>query len=183
MSAPAPARAVDLAMRPAARGDAAAISAIYNEGIADRIATFETELRREDDILAWFDAGLPVVVAERGGTVLGYAVAFPYSPRPCYSGVGEFSVYVSRSARGEGIGRMVLAALMTETERRGYWKLVSRVFPENRASLALCRALGFREVGLHRKHAKLDGVWRDVVVVERLLGEAADARDVGTDQS
>ena len=80
---------------------------------------------------------------------------------------------MARSARGRGFGRATLAALIAESEGRGYWKLVSRIFPENEASLRLCRSLGFREVGVYRNHAKLDGVWRDVVIVELLLGEAA----------
>jgi phosphinothricin acetyltransferase len=85
-----------------------------------------------------------------------------------------FSIYVARPARGQGAGRVTLEALISEAEGRGYWKLVSRIFPENEGSLALCRSLGFREVGTYHRHAKLDGMWRDVVIVERLLGEAAD---------
>jgi L-amino acid N-acyltransferase YncA len=80
---------------------------------------------------------------------------------------------VARRARGDGVGRELLQALATEAEHRGYHKLLSRIFPENAASLALARACGFREVGVHRKHGKLDGAWKDTVVVERLLGEAA----------
>jgi hypothetical protein len=87
--------------------------------------------------------------------------------------VREFSIYVARSERGRGYGRAALAALLAECEARGWWKVTSRIFPENEASLALCRALGFREVGVLRRHARLDGEWRDCVVVERLLGEAA----------
>ncbi len=155
------------------RGDAAGICAIYNEGIADRIATFETEPRGEADILAWFERDTPIVVAESGGRVLGYAAAFPYRARPCYAGVAEFSVYVGRDARGRGVGEAVLAGLIAETARRGTWKLLSRIFPENTASRRLCAALGFREVGIYRRHAKLDGEWRDCVIVERLLDEGA----------
>ena len=87
--------------------------------------------------------------------------------------MAEFSVYVARAARGRGAGRVAMEALLAEAEARGLWKLVGLIFPENEASLALSRALGFREVGVYRRHAKLDGRWRDVVVVERLLGEAA----------
>jgi phosphinothricin acetyltransferase len=82
-------------------------------------------------------------------------------------------VYVSRPARGLGVGRATLRALIQEAEARGYWKLLSRVFPENEASLALCRSLGFREVGTYRRHAQLDGEWKDCVIVEVLLGPAA----------
>lgn len=82
-------------------------------------------------------------------------------------------MYVERDARGRGVGRAAMTALVAACEGRGFWKLVSRVFPENGASLALLARLGFREVGVYRRHAKLDGKWRDVVIVERLLGEAA----------
>jgi L-amino acid N-acyltransferase YncA len=162
-------------VRPAAIEDADAIARIYNEGIEDRVGTFETESRAAADVLGWIEAGYPIVVAEAGdGEVVAWASASPYRPqRPAYSGVAEFSIYVAREARGLGAGRSALAALIAEAEGRGYWKLVSRVFPENEASRALCGSLGFREVGTYRRHGKLDGVWRDVVIVERLLGEAA----------
>jgi L-amino acid N-acyltransferase YncA len=153
--------------------DAAAIARIYNEGIEDRVATFETEPRTPDDIDAWLEECVPLIVVEEGGAIVAWAAAHPYRARAAYAGVGEFSVYVARSARGRGLGRAAVSALIDECERRGLWKLVSRVFPENEASLALCHSLGFREVGVYRRHAKLDGEWRDVVIVERLIGEAA----------
>jgi L-amino acid N-acyltransferase YncA len=154
--------------------DAAVIAEIYNQGIQDRLATFETRRRSEGDVAAWFDEGLPVVVVEHPqGDVVAWASAPPYRSREVYSGVREFSVYVARGERGRGYGREAMEALVEECERRGYWKLVSRVLSENSASLALCRTLGFREVGVYRRHARLDGAWRDCVIVERLLGEAA----------
>jgi phosphinothricin acetyltransferase len=160
--------------RSATPGDVDAIAGIYNEGIEDRLATFETEPRSRVDVLAWLDAGFPVVVGEESGNVVAWASAPPYrAHRPAYSGVGDFSVYVARVARGRGTGRATLAALIEEAGARGYWKLVGRIFPENEASLALCRSLGFREVGVYRRHGKLDGEWRDCVIVERLLGPAA----------
>jgi phosphinothricin acetyltransferase len=162
-----------LATRAATADDAAAIARIYNEGIEDRVGTFETEPRSETDVLGWIEAGYPLVVGEDGGEVVAWASAPPYrAHRPAYSGVADFSIYVARSARGRGFGRMTLAALIAEAEGRGYWKLVSRIFPENEASLALCRSLGFRQVGTYRRHAKLDGIWRDTVIVELLLAEA-----------
>lgn len=167
--------------RAATAADAAAIARIYNEGIQDRLATFETEPRSEDDVAGWIAAGDPVVVAEEDGTVVAWAAAHEYRPRACYTGVGDFSIYVARARRGHGYGRVALSALVDECERRGYWKLVSRIFPENEASLALCRAVGFREVGVYRRHGRLDGEWRDCVIVERLLGEAA--QDVGHSSS
>jgi phosphinothricin acetyltransferase len=160
-------------VRAATRDDAASIARIYNEGIEDRQATFETEPRGAADVLSWFDDELPIVVADEGGEVGAWASAPAYSGREAYAGVREFSIYVARDRRGSGLGAPTLRALIDECERRGFWKLVSRVFPENEASLALCRSVGFREVGVYRRHARLDGRWRDVVIVERLLGEAA----------
>jgi L-amino acid N-acyltransferase YncA len=123
------------------------------------------------DILHWLEAGFPLVVVEDGGEVVAWASAPTYRERKAYEGVREFSVYVARGRRGKGLGRTAMEALVAECEARGYWKLVSRIFPENEASLALCRALGFREVGVYRRHAQLDGEWRDTVIVELLLGE------------
>jgi phosphinothricin acetyltransferase len=155
--------------RPADAGDAAAIARIYNEGIADRVATFETEPRTAADVARWFDGVHPVVVVEWGGEVVAFASTSTYRPRECYAGIAEFSVYVARAARGRGAGRVAMEALLLAAERAGFWKLVSRVFPENGASLALLRTLGFREVGIYERHGRLDGVWRDVVIVERLI--------------
>jgi len=159
--------------RPAAAADAAAIARIYNEGIADRVATFETEPRSPSTSSAGSRPDLPLVVAEDDGQVVAWAIAHPYSPRAAYAGVGDFSIYVARARRGKGLGRSTVKALVDECERRGYRKLVSRIFPENEASLALCRSLGFREVGVYRRHGKLHGEWRDCVIVELLLGDAA----------
>jgi phosphinothricin acetyltransferase len=165
----------EFSTRLACPADAAAIALIYNEGIDERLATFETEPRSAADIEGWLEDGFPLVVVERAGQVVAWASAPPYRPRrPAYAGVADFSVYVARAARGHGAGRVAVQALLAECERRGYWKLVSRIFPENEASLALCRSLGFREVGVYRRHAKLDGRWMDTVVVELLIGEALE---------
>lgn len=155
--------------RPAALSDIATITRIYNQGIADRIATFETRPRSEDDVRAWFDGVHPIVVVADSDAVLGFASTSTYRPRECYAGIAEFSVYVAREARRQGVGRAALEALFSAAEQAGYWKLVSRVFIENEPSRALLRSLGFREVGIYEKHAQLDGRWRDVVIVERLL--------------
>lgn len=162
--------------RAATERDAEAIARIYNEGIAERIATFETEARNAADIargLSERASRWPTVVVERHGAVVAWAGASQYRPRECYTGVAEFSVYVAREARGTGAGRAAMEALIAACEDRGLWKLVSRVFPENEASRRLLARVGFREVGTYRRHGKLDGEWRDTVIVERLIGEAA----------
>lgn len=158
-----------LRTRAAVPDDAEAIARIYNEGIEDRVATFETRPRSAEDVGGWFDGVHPIVVAEDGRRVLAFASTSTYRPRDCYAGIAEFSVYVAREARGRGAGRAVMEALIAESERAGFWKLVSRVFPQNTASLRLLKSLGFREVGRYEKHAKLDGAWLDVVIVEKLL--------------
>ena len=156
--------------RPATLEDAEAIARIYNEGIQDRVATFETRLRSVEDIRAWFDGLHPVVVVEEENDVVAFASTSTYRPRECYAGIAETSVYVARSFRRRGAGSFALLALIQAAEQAGFWKLVSRVFPENSASRGLVRELGFREVGVYEKHGQLDGQWRDVIIVERLLG-------------
>ena len=155
--------------RAASPEDSEAIARIYNEGIEERIATFETSLRTAREIEAWFSESHPVVVVEEEGRVISFANTTPYSPRACYSGVAEFSVYTASEARGRGAGTVAMETLLQAAEEAGFWKLVARVFVENEPSRKLLLSLGFREVGVHEKHARLDGVWRDVVVVERLL--------------
>jgi arsenate reductase len=162
--------------RLATLADAAAIARIYNEGIEERIATFETEPRSTAQIetqLAEKGDRYPTIVVERGGDIVAWAGAGPYRTREAYSGVAEHSVYTARHARGSGAGRAALGALAREYEARGFWKLVSRIFPENRASLVLHERAGFRVVGVYRRHGRLAGEWRDCVIVERLLGDAA----------
>jgi phosphinothricin acetyltransferase len=150
------------------------IAAIYNEGIADRIATFETEPRSTEQVAAWFDNQHPIVVVEGDdGAVLAFASSSTYRDRDCYAGIAEFSVYVARQHRGCGAGRIAMTALIDAATRAGFWKLVSRIFPENTASLALMVRMGFRQVGTYQRHGRLGGQWRDCVIVERLLGAAA----------
>jgi L-amino acid N-acyltransferase YncA len=174
------ARAIDPAgvnatPRAATPGDDAAIARIYSQGIEDRIATFETRPRTASDVAAWFDGRHPIVVVDDPeGNVVGFAATFEYRPRACYAGVAEFSVYVARTSRGKGIGRLAMEALIEAAGPAGLWKLVSRVFVENEASRRLLVDLGFREVGVYRRHGVLDGRWRDVVIVELLLPSALD---------
>ncbi len=160
-------------VRLATPADAAAIAGIYNQGIEDRTATFETRPRTAAEIAAWFDGVHPIVVVEQRGEVVGFADTAAYRARECYAGVAEFGVYIERGHRGGGLGQEVMNALVREAEAAGLWKLLSRVFVDNTASRRLLKSVGFREVGVYRRHARLDGSWRDVVIVERLLGEAA----------
>ncbi len=154
------------AARPA---DAASIARIYNEGIEDRVATFETALRTRDDILQWFERRHPLVVVEDAGDVVAFASSSPSSGRCCYAGNIDFSVYVSRGHRGRGFGRVAMQGLLDSAKAAGFTKLLSGVFPENDASRSLLRKLGFREVGTYERHGQLDGVWKDVMIVERVL--------------
>lgn len=156
-------------IRPVHPADAAAMAHIYNQGIEERRSTFETRPRTPQDIASWFDGRHPIVVVEDAGEVVAFASTGLYRARECYAGVAEFSVYVERRARGKGAGKAALAGLLAAAKEAGFWKLLSRVFPENAASRALLSRLGFREVGIYKKHAQLEGVWRDVVIVEKLF--------------
>lgn len=160
-------------VRPARDADVAAVTAIYNEGIRGRTATFETRERAPEEVRGWLvSPGHPVLVAELAGEVVGWVAASTYRARDCYAGVAEFSVYVAGHARGRRVGDALLREFLPACEAAGLWKVLSRIFPENAASRRLCARHGFREVGVYRRHARLDGVWRDVVIVERLLGES-----------
>jgi L-amino acid N-acyltransferase YncA len=157
-------------VRRARAEDCEAIARIYNEGIAERRSTFETEPRSEADVEEWLGSQRhPVLVAERDGVLVGWARISPYSSRPCYAGVGEGSIYVRASERGRGLGSALAAALVGEAERAGYYKILGKLFADNDASRRLVARHGFREVGVHLRHGRLDGDWRDVLVVERLL--------------
>ena len=164
-----------LTIRPAQAGDLARVAEIYNAGIVERVATFETSPRTIEDIRSWVDDGQPfIVVIDSYEQVIGWARAGAYSDRCVYEGVGEHAVYVDPNARGRGLGRTLLTELCAESERHGLYKLTSRVFTDNEPSRAAHRAAGFEEVGIQRRHGKLDGQWKDCVLVERLLGPAAD---------
>lgn len=143
-----------------------AVRAIYEEGIATRQATFETEVPSRTK---WDSAHLPFarLVARAPEGVLGWAALSPVSSRHCYRGVAEASVYVAARCRGQGVGRALLQALIAEAERHGIWTLQAAVFPENTASLALLANGGFRVVGRRERLAQLAGVWRDVLLLER----------------
>jgi L-amino acid N-acyltransferase YncA len=153
--------------------DCEAVARIYNEGIAERRSTFETEARSAADIGEWLGSPEhPVLVAECGGVVVGWARIASYSQRACYAGVGEGSIYVRAPERGRGIGGALALALRNEAERAGFYKVVGKLFADNEPSRRLVARHGFREVGIHLRHGRIDGEWRDVLVVELLLGEA-----------
>src|SRR3954462_15567868 len=176
-----------LLVRTAAPADAAAIAAIYNEGIADRVATFETRERSAGDVRAWLDEGLPFLVATVNDGVVGWARVAPCSDRCVYSGVGEHGVYIARAARGHRVGRRLLAEpcraprgagrlpdeLCRAAGAAALHKLTSRIFADNESSIAAHTAAGFDVVGVQRRHGRLDGEWKDCVLVERLIGDAA----------
>ena len=172
---------MNASIRPATVADADGIAAVYNQGIAERVATFETRLHAGCDFRATLadPSALPFLVAEADGRVVGWARLSPYSSRDCYAGIGEAALYVDRKTRRRGHGRRLLDSLAVAAEEGGHWKIVGLLLSTNRASLALCRAAGFREVGVFDRHGRLDGDWREVVIVERLIGEAArgPARD------
>jgi phosphinothricin acetyltransferase len=162
----------DLQIRPATAADAAAIAAIYNQGIEDRIATLETELRTPEERRQWLDARgprHPVIVATADGHVVGWGSLNPFSPRRAYQYVADFSVYVEREWRGRGVGRRMLERLIDLAREHGYHKMVLSTFPTNTLGVALYERLGFERVGIYREMGLLDGRWVDTLIMERIL--------------
>jgi L-amino acid N-acyltransferase YncA len=156
---------VSVTVRELRRDDWPAVRAIYEEGMRGGVATFETETP------SWerWDAAHPALrlAAERDGSVVGWAALSPVSPRRCYRGVADESVYVAPEARGAGVGRALLEELVARSEQAGYWTLTAGVFPENEPSLRLHKTCGFREVGVRERIGEVGGVWRDVILLER----------------
>ena len=155
-----------LEIEPMLPDDWPAVREVYLEGIATGQATFETQAPSWE---AWDASHLPCarLVAHDGDTVVGWAALSPVSSRQAYAGVAEVSVYVAKNHRGAGLGRQLLEALITASEESGIWSLQAVMFPENAASVALHRRCDFREVGRRSRIAKLDGVWRDTLLLER----------------
>lgn len=165
-----------MSVRLARPADADRVAAIHNEGIAGGRATFDRTMRTAEQTAAWIratEAPHTVLVAVVGEDVVGWAATFPYSHREAYATVAEFSVYVAAAAAGQGHGLRLLRRLVEVSEAGGLHKLVGRVLAANTGSLRLCARTGFRQVGVHQRHGRIGGVWSDVVVVERLMGEAA----------
>lgn len=162
----------EIKVRPATLADAATICTIYNQGIEDRVATLETELRTPDERQRWLEDRSPrhpVIVAEAEGPVVGWGSLNPFNPRKAYDYVADFSVYVERSWRGKGVGSRLLARLLEIAQELGYHKLVLSAFPWNEGGMALYRKFGFRTVGVYKEQGSLDERWVDTVVMERLL--------------
>ena len=152
--------------------DAGAIARIYNQGIEDRVATLETELRDPDERRRWLASRgprYPVVVAEVSGQAIGWASLNSFNPRHCYDNVADISVYVERSWRGKGVGRTLLTRVIELGRAVGFHKLVLACFPTNKAGVALYERLGFVPVGIYREQGLLDGQWVDVLIMEQLL--------------
>ncbi len=157
---------MDISIRPMAESDADRVLAIYGQGIEDGLATFETTCPAWAE---WDSAHLAQcrLAAAAEGRVAGWAALSPVSKRECYRGVAEVSVYVAREARGKGLGRRLLEALVEASERAGFWTLQGSTFEDNEASLALQRACGFRVVGRRERIAQRHGQWRSTVLTER----------------
>jgi len=155
--------------------DASVIAGIYNDAVSKRLATFDDSLTSVAAIEADLRASLPThpgLAIAMDNAVIGYAVSSPHSSYEPYRGIAKFSVYVSATYRGHGFGRLLLAELVGRCRAAGFDKLLSRILAENAASRALCASLGFREVGTYERHARLDGAWRDVIIVEKLLDKS-----------
>ena len=152
--------------------DAASIAGIYNQGIAERSSTFETTLRGSNDMLeriALMERYPTLVMVNDADEVVAWAGLSSYRSRTCYDGIADFSIYLDRSIRGQGLGKILLQALLDEAKTRGFLKVLSRIFTFNTASMEVCRSCGFREVGVYERHACLEGQWLDCVIVEHLI--------------
>jgi phosphinothricin acetyltransferase len=169
---------MEVAIRGAEPRDAEAIAAIYNRGITERQATFQTKEHTAEDFLERIERQQPFLVADHNGEVVAWAAVLPYCDQaPYYAGVGEATMYVAPPARRMGVGSRLLTQLASEAERLGFYKLTGKIFTSNRPSIEMITGLGYREVGVHHRHGQLDGEWKDVLVVELLLGDAAQSHE------
>lgn len=162
----------ELTVRPARESDAEAIAGIYNQGIEDRVATLETELRTPEERREWLAARgprHPVIVAESGGVLVGWGSLNVFNARPAYRHVADFSVYVERAWRGKGVGHRLLERLIEVAREIGYHKMALSTFPTNTGGVRLYERLGFSRVGVYREQGMLDGAWVDTLIMEKLL--------------
>jgi len=163
-----------LKIRPARVDDAKEIARIYNQGVQDRAATFENAYVTPEERYLWLVARpdkYPVLVAEVKHTLMGWSSLTPYSPRHCYDGIAELSIYIDRSLRGHGVGPELMKAMQNVAREKRYYKLVGRVMTDNQPARKLCQLMGWKEVGVHEKHGKLGNDWHDLVLVEYLIPE------------
>jgi len=163
-----------LRVRPAVAGDAADIARIYLQATQDHLATFENFLMTADERARWVAEHVekfPLLVAELNGRVLGWASLSPYHVRPRIEGIAELLIYIDRDYRRHGVGRELMRAIQAAGRAQGHHKLIGRFLAHNDAGRTLCRLAGWREVGVHQKHTRLDSGWHDVVVVEYLIPE------------
>ena len=161
-----------LIVRSASRDDLEAIRRIYNEGIEDREATLETDVKSAEDLAEWWvehDGRYAVLVAGEGSDIAGWASLNRFSHRCAHSAIADLSVYIARSRRGKGIGYALLAALEDEAVKGGFHKIVLHALNANVRGRRLYEKAGFREVGVFKEHGKLDGRYVDVVAMEKLL--------------
>jgi L-amino acid N-acyltransferase YncA len=164
---------MEYAIREAVLCDVPAITRIYNEGIEDRVATLETRLRDKDEMKEWFlnrsEKHKVLVIEDENKEVQGWASINVFNSRCCYSGVVDLSIYISRSMRGKGLGKILLGSLVKIAKEQDFHKLVLSTFKFNEAGQKLYKSLGFREVGTYEKQGLLDGKWVDVTIMEKLL--------------
>ncbi len=163
-----------LKIRPARVDDAKEIARIYNQGVQDRSATFDNAYVTPEERYLWLVARpekYPVLVAEVKHTLMGWSSLAPYSPRRCYAGIAELSIYIDRSLRGHGVGQELMRGMQNAACEKGYYKLVGRVIADNQPGRKLCHVTGWREVGVYEKHGKLGNEWHDLLLVEYLIPE------------
>jgi L-amino acid N-acyltransferase YncA len=161
-----------IVLRPATAADAEAICRIYNQGIEDRIATLETELRTPEERRQWLAARgprHPVYVAEAEEIIVGWSSLNVYNPRPAYQYVADFSIYIERGWRGKGVGRRLLEHLIEQARALGYHKMMLSAFPFNASGVALYERMGFTRAGVFHEMGQLDGRWVDTLIMEKLL--------------
>lgn len=161
--------ASDITIREAKPDDASEIARVFNQGVQDQLATFENTFARPEDRYLWIVARpeeYPVMVAQLKHTLVGWASLTPYSPKNCYNGIAELSIYIDRNFRTHGVGQNLMQIMQEIACDKGYHKMIGRLMADNKGSRKLCEATGWREVGIHQSHAKLSGVWQDLVLVE-----------------